>query len=378
MSYLHPAKHQRRILWIVLLFVVLGEIMLFSATGILGLQKHGSEFYFVYRQSVSAVLGLCLMLLLSQVPYSFLGKISVFLLVGQIILVAATHLSPFAQQALGANRWLRIGAFQFQPSEFAKITVAIYLARLLAGHKTKALTVAQWVIYCTPLVVLLYLIHSQPDLGTTVILCTIIFGLLFVAGLRPLYVMSLLGTGTGLFIFSLLSSDYRRRRLFAFLNPWADPQGSGFQSIQSFLSFHSGKIFGLGMGNGNSKLFFLPEVHTDFIFSLIGEELGFMGTIIILLLFLYFGYLLFKIPTRIPDAFGSYLSFALSLVLMIQVTINLAGVTGLIPIKGLPLPFFSWGRTALMGNFVMIGILLNILKHSEIIPPGVQQKPSGR
>src|SRR5262249_53346425 len=152
-----------------------------------------------------------------------------------------------------------------------------------------------------------------------------------------------------------LHSDYRRRRLIAFLNPWADPQGSGFQAIQSFLSIHSGKLFGMGIGNGNSKLFYLPEVHTDFIFSLIGEELGFLGATLLLALFLYFTYLLFKASSRAPDAFGRYLAFGLSLCLGLQVIINLGGVTGLIPIKGFPLPFLSWGRSALVVNLLMVG-----------------------
>ena len=153
----------------------------------------------------------------------------------------------------------------------------------------------------------------------------------------------------------------------AFLNPWADPQGDGFQTIQSFLSIHSGRIFGAGIGNGNSKLFFLPEVHTDFIFALIGEELGFLGSFLCLALFLYFGYLIFKVAFRAPDTFGRLLAFGLSLSLLLQVAVNLGAVTGLIPVKGLPLPFISWGRSALIVNLLMVGILLNIARQSIII-----------
>jgi cell division protein FtsW len=193
--------------------------------------------------------------------------------------------------------------------------------------------------------------------------------MLFIAGARPVYLVGTVGLGAMMFFIATLNSDYRRRRLAAFLNPWADPQGNGFQSIQSFISFHSGHFSGLGLGNGNSKLFYLPEVHTDFIFAMIGEELGFIGAAIVIISYAYLGYLLFKIVRFAPDAFGRYLAFGLALSLMLQIVVNLGGVTGLIPVKGLPLPFISWGRSAILVNLMMIGILLNIAKQSSIIRP---------
>jgi cell division protein FtsW len=216
-----------------------------------------------------------------------------------------------------------------------------------------------------PIFLLLGLVFKQPDLGSTTVLILMGFGLLFIAGMQWTYLVGMIGVGGLLFLVSTWTSAYRQRRILAYLNPWADPQGSGFQSIQSFVAIYSGKIFGTGIGNGNSKLFYLPEVHTDFIFSLISEELGFLGAVCILFLFAYLGYLLFRIARYAPDTFGRLLAFGLALGLSIQTTVNLMGVTGLIPVKGLPLPFISWGRSALIVNLAMIGILLSIARQSE-------------
>ncbi len=351
----------------VLFFLVFGEIMLFSATGVLGIQRYGSEFYYLSRQALVAVLGLVVLFSLSHIRYTLWRKLALPLLVLQLVITAITLFSPYAREAAGASRWISFGGFRFQPSEFAKITLPIYFCHLVARHKERGLSRNTWILTSLPIVALLLTLYKQPDLGTTVILCLVMFGVVFLSGLSLRYVVASLGTGAILFTISLFTSDYRRRRLFAFLNPWADPQGSGFQVIQSFLSFHSGKLFGVGLGNGNSKLFYLPEVHTDFIFALVGEELGFIGAAALLAAFLYFTFLLFKVTSRITEPFGGYLAFALTFALTLQIGINLGGVTGLLPIKGLPLPFISWGRSALMVNLAMVGILLNILKRSEII-----------
>jgi cell division protein FtsW len=286
----------------------------------------------------------------------------------QIMLVGATYVSHLGHNAGGATRWLRLGPLVFQPSELAKITVTILVAHLLAKQKEAKMPLQRWFLLLSPIAILLALIFKQPDLGTTVLITVTIVGISFIAGMKLVYLFGLLGTGAAAFTFSLLHSEYRRRRLFAFLNPWNDPQGNGFQTIQSFLSFHSGRFFGTGIGNGNSKLFYLPEVHTDFVYALIGEELGFVGAIALLAAFVYFSYLLFKVSLHAKDSFGCYLGFGLALSLVLQIAVNLGGVTGILPVKGLPLPFISWGRSALIVNLAMMGILLNIVRQSTIIP----------
>ncbi len=359
---------QRRIIGLIIFFLLAGQIALFSATAVMGIQKHSSEFYYVIRQSSCALLGLLLMWGVAQVPYLFWKKISYWLLGGQLILVAATHIAPFKHFAYGATRWLKLGPVLFQPSELAKITITIFCASILARHKESPLVLKKWIANGIPILIILGLIFKQPDLGTTTILVAVLMGMFFISGVRLSYLISFLGLGSLGFVFAIVQHTWRRQRLFAYLNPWADPQGTGFQTIQSFLSFHSGKLFGTGLGNGNSKLFFLPEVHTDFIFALIGEEMGFLGTITLLLLFTYFCYLLFKISFAAKDSFSCYLSFGLSLSMALQIAVNLGGVTGILPVKGLPLPFISWGRSALLVNLILMGILLNIVQSSSIIP----------
>ncbi len=351
---------------VVLFLFGTGLLVLYSATGVMSFQKYRNELLYTYQQAIAGVFGLSLMYLLSRFPVSRWSALAPWLMFVEIVLVAATHFSPLGHSAQGATRWLKIGPLAFQPSELAKIVVSLYVARLLTVPQTKPLTLGRACWRLLPLVILLTLILRQPDLGTTALLTVVILSLLFVAGMPLSYFIGLFTLGLGGFLLSILSSDYRRRRLMAFLDPWSDPQGVGFQTIQSFLSFHSGRWFGSGLGNGNGKLFFLPEVHTDFIFALVGEELGFLGAASLLVTYAFLGYLLFKIAVKAKDRFASYLAIGLSLTLLLQVVINLGGVVGLVPMKGLPLPFLSWGRSALVVNLITVGILWGIHRHSTV------------
>jgi len=360
---------QKHILACVVLFLLLGQAMLFSATGVPALQRYGSEFYFVSRQAASAGLGFVLMLLLSRVKYQFWYKLAYVLFAVEVGLVAATFVPGIGHHAMGATRWIRMGGFILQPSELAKIALPLLVARLLADHKAQPFSLPKTILSSSSILILLGLIFKQPDLGTTTLLVLTIFGMFFIAGLSLMYLFTGFLFGAAGFAVALLRYEYRRKRVFAFLNPWADPQGSGFQSIQSFLSFYSGGIFGAGIGNGNSKLFYLPEVHTDFIFALIGEELGFIGAVVLVVIFTYFVYLLFRASFRAADSFSCYFAFGLAFLLAAQITVNMGGVTGLLPVKGLPLPFISWGRSALLVNLAMVGILLNIVRQSGKISP---------
>lgn len=357
----------KKVFSLVIAFLLIGEIMLFSATGVLGLERFGSEFYYFSRHSAAVLAGIAIMIFVSRVRYQFWAKLSSFLVLVQVALVGLTLFSSFGHTAQGASRWIKTPWLAFQPSELAKITVTLYIARLLT--LPQALKPGQWLIRLAPIAVLLVLFLRQPDMGTTILVSAVILGMLFIAGLRPVYFYTVLGSAIAVFAVTLMQSEYRRRRVFAFLNPWEDPQGAGFQSIQSFVSFHWGQLLGVGLGNGNSKLFFLPEVHTDFIFALIGEELGFIGAFALLLLFAGFAYWMFKAALGAPDILGRLLGFGISLALVLQIAVNLGGVTGLLPLKGLPLPFISWGRSALLVNLFAMGILLNIIRQSAILPP---------
>ena len=360
---------QRQIIICVVLFLLLGQVILFSATGVPALQRYGSEFYFVSRQAITAIAGFFLMLLLSRVKYQFWYRLAYAFFGIQILLIAATFVPGIGHHAQGATRWIKFQGLLFQPSELAKIAVPLFISRVLADYKSMPLSSRHIFGVTLSLILLLGLIVKQPDLGTTTLLVLTILGTFFIAGLSLMYLLTGFALGGIGFSLALLHYEYRRKRLFAFLNPWADPQGSGFQTIQSFLSFYSGGIFGSGIGNGNSKLFYLPEVHTDFIFALIGEELGFVGAVAVVALFIYFVYLLFRTSFRALEPFACYLAFGLAFLLAAQVAVNLGGVTGLLPVKGLPLPFISWGRSALVVNLAMVGILLNIVRQSATLSP---------
>ncbi len=357
----------KKVFSLVIVFLLVGEVMLFSATGVLGLERYGSEWHYFIRHSAAVLFGVALMLVVSRIRYQFWAKLYRPILFIQIALIGATLFSVFGHTAQGASRWIRTPFLAFQPSELAKISVSLYLARLLT--RPKDLSPSGWVMNLAPIGVLLCLILMQPDMGTTILLSAMMLGMLFISGIRPAYFYSLIGGAVSVLAFTLMQSEYRRKRVFAFLNPWEDPQGSGFQTIQSFVSFHWGQLMGVGLGNGNSKLFFLPEVHTDFIFALIGEELGFLGAMALLVLFAGFGYLLFKGALGAPDMLGRLLGFGIALSLVCQIAVNLGGVTGLLPLKGLPLPFISWGRSALLVNLFAMGILLNIIRQSGILAP---------
>lgn len=361
-----PAVVPGKIVGLVLVFLLIGQIALFSATGVMGLSKYNSEFYYVGKQAVAALFGLALMIVLARMRYQVWLKLCYPVMGILLLCLCLTRFSPLAHSAQGATRWLRIGGFHFQPSELAKIVVPLFVASFLARHETIGISRKGWITNGLVLGLALLLIFKQPDLGSTVLLLLITGSLFFISGAKLTYLIGGLGVGTAFTLIAMLHSDYRRKRLMAFLNPWADPQGSGFQTIQSFVSFHSGKFFGVGIGNGNSKLFYLPEVHTDFIFALIGEELGFVGATFLIALFAYFGYLLFKAAFHAPDSFGRYLGLGLAMSLLLQLAVNLGGVTGLIPVKGLPLPFISWGRSALIVNLATVGILLNIVRQSVL------------
>jgi cell division protein FtsW len=326
-------------------------------------QRHGTEFYYVSRQALCGLFGLALMLVLSRVPYQKLSVIASPLLLLQIILVAMTMLSPLGHEAQGASRWLRLGPLSFQPSEMARFTVALYLARHLSRPASPSLSAN--LLRFAPVSLLLLFIFRQPDLGTTALLLAVIIGMLFVAGLKLRYFAALVFSGAVFVTLSMLYSPYRMRRLTAFLDPWADPQGSGFQTLQSFISLYSGKVFGVGLGNGSSKLFYLPEVHTDFIFALIGEELGFIGAALTIVAFGALVYLMFKSAAYAKEPFGKYLGIGLALSFAIQIAVNLGGVTGTLPVKGLPLPFLSWGRSALLVNLCLMGVFLNIVRQAQ-------------
>jgi cell division protein FtsW len=261
----------------------------------------------------------------------------------------------------GATRWLNLGGFSFQVTEMVKITIVIFLAHLLTrkAHQLKDFSKGVLVpLGITSITILLILL--EPDFGTAVIIATILLLMLCIAGSQIKHLLFLIAAFIPVGVLLIFYKGYRLTRLTAFLDPWKDADNTGFQIIQSLLSFGSGGTFGVGIGDGMQKLFYLPEPHTDFILSIIAEESGFIGVAIVIVMFAIFAFRGFMIALKAPDLFGTLLASGLTMVIALEAFINIAGVMGLIPLKGLVLPFLSYGGTAFIMTMTAVGILLNI------------------
>jgi cell division protein FtsW len=261
----------------------------------------------------------------------------------------------------GASRWLRLPGFSLQPSEMAKIALVIYMAYSLDKKQEKVKFFSTGFLpYMVVLALLLLLLLKQPDLGSAVTLGMVAIVMLFAAGTRPTYIISMLLLALPFLYFLVMNVDYRRRRILAFLNPWEDPSSSGFQIIQSWIAFGAGGVLGQGLGEGKQKLFYLPEAHTDFILSVVGEELGLAGVLVIGSMFFLLVWRSIRVALGAEDTFGRFLAFGIAVLLGIEAFVNMAVVTGLLPTKGLALPFISYGGSSLIISLFAVGIVLNI------------------
>jgi cell division protein FtsW len=349
------------ILFAALTLVGVGIVMICSSSYILAQEKFGDGLFFLKKEVFFALIGVMLMILAMNLNYQVYYKTAYLILFFGIVLLFLPWVPGLGREVSGSTRWIRFLGFSFQPSEFTKLALIVFLSSVLAKKKDKIKVFSSGFL---PLVlvagIVMTLIIGEPDFGTAAILGTVVFILLFTAGakLRHLFILFL---GILPFIYLLIAhTSYRLERITSFLNPWEDPTGSGFQIIQSFIAFGAGGIFGMGLGEGRQKLYFLPEPHTDFIFSIIGEELGLIGVTIILIIFLFFIYRGFRISLKAPDLFGTFLALGIISLIGLRAMVNIGVSMGLLPTKGLPLPFISYGGTALVMNLIEVGILLNI------------------
>jgi cell division protein FtsW len=301
------------------------------------------------------------LVLARHVPYRLYRPLAYPLLAAALVLLAAVLFSPLGVTAGGSSRWLGLGPLRFQPSEFARFALIVYLAYSL---EKKAERIREFSIGFVPHVVVLgavaVLILKQPDFGSVAILAVLTWLMMFVGGVRMLYLGSsclALALAGGYFI---TRAGYRMRRMLSFLDPWQYSADAGYQIVHSLMAFGTGGWWGAGIGKGYQKLFYLPEPHTDFIFSVIGEELGLAGVLVIILLYLMIIWKGIRIARHATDLFGSYLAIGLTAALGLQIGINMAVTLGLLPTKGLTLPFLSYGGTSLLLNMATIGILMNI------------------
>ncbi|MEW6556983.1 MAG: putative lipid II flippase FtsW [Elusimicrobiota bacterium] len=350
---------------ITLILVSIGTIMVFSASGIMADYRYGTAFTFFLKQLLWVGIGLLSMLIFSAFDYNKLKKIVPVLLIFTVILLVMVLL--LGPTIAGTKRWLKFGPVGFQPSEIAKLTVVFFLAWYVDRRTSKMKNFQDGLI--RPFIIISIiagLIYLERDVGVPVLIFLLALVLLFIGGLRKMYIVFAGLIVSPLIFYAILKEPYRLKRLTAFLNPWADPQGSGYQLIQSFLAMGSGGLAGKGLGNSQIKMLFLPEPHTDFIFPIIGEEFGLIGTMAILLLFFGLFYFGIKIALHAKNLFGTLLAFGITIMITLQMIINISVSIGIFPTKGLPLPFISFGGSSMVVMLTGIGILLNIGKQLKI------------
>jgi len=351
---------------LVLVLSGLGLVMLLSASSIMADQRYGDAHFFFRPQVRSMILGFVLMLILARVPYQFWEKLAypvLFAGLGGLVLVLVPGIG---YEAGGAHRWIRLPGFSVQPSELAKIAIVIYLAYSLSRKGERSSTVKYGLIpHLLVLGLTVGLIFLQPDLGTAACVVVIAFTMMFVAGIK-LWHMAVLGLVTlSVLYYQIVNYSYRLKRIAAFLNPWEEPDKSGYHIIHSFYAFASGGLWGQGPGASQQKLFFLPEAHTDFIFSVLAEEVGLAGVAVVGILFLILIIRGLTIARTAKDYFGLYLALGCTMIVGMPAFFNMCVVTALLPTKGLPLPFFSYGGTNLLVCFAAMGLLMNVAGQSR-------------
>ena len=350
-----------------------GLVIVYSASATLARERLGGETFFLFRHSVYLATGLAGCVFFAHFPYSKLGKLSPLMVLAALVLLALVFVPGIGITRGGANRWIGLFGFTFQPAEAAKIALVVYLARY-ASRERDLLALQEG--YVKPGIVtamLILPILMQPDFGTSVILATTFLLMLYAAGTRVLYPVGIATALVPIATWLVLSSDYRRRRLFAFLHPWEDSTNAGFQIIQSLLAFQGGGVLGRGLGEGRQKLFFLPEAHSDFVLAVVGEELGFLGVAVIFGCFAVLVWRGIAIAIHQGDPFGRLLAFGLTALLGMQAAINGAVVLGLAPTKGLTLPLVSYGGTSLMVTLALVGILMNVSAHTDFSVGGARR-----
>ena len=347
------------------LLVCTSVVMVYSASAVVALENNGDPYLYLFKQGTWALLGVALVPLMMRIDYRNYRQ-PVVIWTGLAVVFLALIAVLFAHPINGATRWLGGGGFGIQPSELAKIVVIVFIAALLERRLDR---IDEPVHALLPigivLAVIVGLILAEPDLGTSVSVVVIAAVMIFAAGINYRYVIGVCLAAIPALYFLLAFSDYRRRRILAFLNPWADPLGDGFQMIQSMIAIATGGVTGRGLMGGVQKLFYLPEPHTDFIYSVIAEELGLIGASIVLTCFCVITWRGLRTALRAPDRFGSFLALGLTTMVAFQAFFNISVVLGMLPTKGIPLPFVSYGGSSLLINLLGMGILLNVSQHAS-------------
>lgn len=345
---------------IVVTLVTLGIIFVYSSSSFYALEKFGSPLYYAQRQCVGIILGTILFYIAYSIPLSTINYSSLFFFISSLCLTALPLISQLTLRIHGSSRWVNIFGFVFQPSEILKITTIVYVASFLSRKQDHKESFKRGYL---PLLLMCMFISAillkQPDFGCTVTIIATVLIMVFIAKMNMKYLLILTSVAVPLASMIVYLQPYRWKRILIYLDPWKDPQGAGFQVIQSLIAIGSGGFWGNGIAQSKQKFFYLPMQHTDFIFAIIAEEIGFIGTTFLIMLFVLFLYFGFKISWHLKNLFAIYLVQGLTVLVSIQALINIFVSTGLAPTKGIGLPFISYGNTALACNIMIAGFIVN-------------------
>ncbi len=358
---IHPFFSEKSILFPVILLSGIGIIMVYSASSAISMESHDTLFYYMKKQLLFLGISLCVMFVTASFPYKLYRSFSYIILFAAIALLVAVLFPALNIKAGGAHRWLNLGGLTFQPAEFAKLALILFLGYSLSKKQdlVKIFSIG-FVPHVFVFGLFACLIIIQPDFGTVVVLGMITWGMMFIGGVKIIHLLSPAPLIAPIFYFWVYKVDYRLERILTFLNPWDDPYNAGYQITHSLKAFGSGGIFGKGIGLGMQKMHYLPEPHTDFIFSIIGEELGLIGVFAVFVLYLVLLLKGIDIAKHSNSLFGAITAAGLTMYIGIQVIINTGVALGVMPTKGLTLPFISYGGTSLVINMAAMGILMNI------------------
>ncbi len=338
-----------------------GTLMVYSTSSFYAHEKHGDSWWFFKLQLVYLAIGFAAMTVTAMIDYTKLRKIALPLYFAGLLILGAVLFEGLGREAFGARRWLSVGGFTFQPSEFAKFAFFLYLSDSLVR---KSAIMSDFLRGVVPHLIFagLYagLIFAEPDFGTSFIILSIAGIMLFLGGTRIVHISALVGCVASFAVFAVWIKPYRQARLVSFLDPWGNSLDSGYQAVQSMVAFALGGLLGQGLGASNQKLFFLPQAHTDFILSIIGEELGFAGVFAVIAAFTVFLFRSVKIAVTAPDMFGFHIVMSYALLIVFQAGLNIAVALSLLPTKGLTLPFLSYGGTSLVASLGAVGVILSV------------------
>ncbi len=345
----------------------IGLVMVFSASSATAYAQHGDIAYYLKRQLIWLAIGLAGAYGCYRIQYQRLRGIAPYLLVAAIAGLALVFVPHVGLGVNGGRRWIGAASFSVEPSEFAKLALVIYLAAVLSARGERITSLVRGLFpLCVPVAIMAVLVLKEPDMGTASLLVFTAFAMFFAAGARLVHLAAVLIVTVPFAALTVLASPYRRARIFAFVDPWKDPLNTGFHIVQSLLALGSGGLFGVGLGASRAKFFYLPEQYTDFIFSVLGEELGLIGTLAVIALFVTLAYRSIRIALAAPDRFGFFLAVGCAAMITIQAFVNIGVVSSSWPVTGVPLPFISFGGSSLVVNLLAVALIANVGRHRRI------------